>query len=138
MIPEAVSWIAPLLLIPGVGLLLVSSSARFEALHIEIHDLLHDSSLEAPACAGHVLGRARTLQFAMTTLYIAVMLLSSAGLLGALANWGYEIFYGFAWLCTTLAVFSIFLASILLIRDSVTSFRIINEHALAVSLRKIS
>ena len=30
---EAVSWASPLLLIPGVGLLLVSTSARFESVH---------------------------------------------------------------------------------------------------------
>lgn len=135
MIPEAISWITPLLLIPGVGLLLVSTSARFEALHTEIHQLLHDDSEAAPACAEHVVVRARILQIAMSALYIATMLLSGAGLLGALANWRFEFFLHFAWLLTALAVFSVFLASLVLIRESITSFRIINNHANTVNNR---
>ena len=68
---EAASWVSPLLLLPGVGLLLVSTSARFEAVHENIHQLLHDESTAAGECAAHAVRRARLLSIAMSSLYFA-------------------------------------------------------------------
>ena len=115
---------------------LVSTSARFETLHTEIHQLLHDTSEAAQACADHVVVRAKILQTAMICFYVATMLLSGAGILGALADWRFQFLGQFAWLLTALAVCFIFLASIALIRESITSFRIISKHADEVSTRR--
>ena len=136
MMLEAASWIAPLLLIPGVGLLLVSTSARYDALHTEIHQLLHDTSKAAQGCAEHVVTRAKILQTAMFCLYITIMLLSGAGLLGALADWRYGSLGQLAWLLMASAVFFVFLASLALIRESIISLRIISGHAKEVKTRE--
>ena len=135
MMLEAASWIAPLLLIPGVGLLLASTSARFEAVHAEIHQLLHDTSDAATGCAEHALVRAKILQIAMTSLYGATMLLSGAGLIGALADWRFEWMGKYAWLLTAIAVLFVFVASLALIRESIICLRIISDHAKEVKTR---
>jgi pyruvate/2-oxoglutarate dehydrogenase complex dihydrolipoamide dehydrogenase (E3) component len=97
--------------------------------HAEIHQLLHDTSEAAPACAEHVASRTKILQIAMASLYTATMLLSGAGLLGALADWRFAFIGKFAWLFTALAVLFVFLASVALIRESFISLRVISEHA---------
>ena len=81
---DAVSWVTPLLLLPGIGLLLVSTSTRYEAVHQEIHTLLKHASDDHSDCASHVVRRARLLQITMLALYSAVALLSTSGLIAAL------------------------------------------------------
>ena len=85
---DTVSWVTPLLLLPGVALLLVSTSARYEAVHQEIHTLLGEVSSDASHCAQHVVRRARLLQSAMLALYGAVALLSTSGLVASITLWG--------------------------------------------------
>ena len=82
--PDAVSWATPLLVLPGVGLLLVSTSARYEAIHAEIHQLLDDPSEQAIGCTLHVVHRARILRLAMLSLYVSASLLAASGLIAAL------------------------------------------------------
>jgi hypothetical protein len=76
-------WAAPLLLIPGVGLLILSTSARFGQLHQELHrqrDEGHSHAVE------HLCRRARLLHSALVSLYVSVAVLAFSSLLGTLAN----------------------------------------------------
>ena len=84
---ETASWVSPLLLLPGVGLLLVSTSARFEAIHENIHQLLDEQTAEAKQCAAHAVRRARLLSIAMCSLYFAAAALAASGLCGTIAVW---------------------------------------------------
>ena len=40
MLADAASWATPLLLLPGVALLITSTSVRFDLVHTEIHHML--------------------------------------------------------------------------------------------------
>lgn len=53
------SWLTPLLLIPGIAILIASTATRYSEVHAEIHRLLHEHSAEAKACAQHELKRSR-------------------------------------------------------------------------------
>ena len=133
---ETLSWVTPLLLLPGVGLLLISTSARYQAIHEEIHKLLQERSPEARPCARHVLHRARILWIAMLSLYAASSLLATGGLVGALTLWWTNSVHWFSWLLTVTGVFCIALASVALIRESSISFAIIETHAREVESSK--
>jgi len=54
---ENTLWLTPFILLPAVGMLIVSTSSRLNELHQEIHQLLHDESRGAGACAAHVVDR---------------------------------------------------------------------------------
>lgn len=132
---EAVSWVTPLLILSGVGLLIMSTSARYEALHTEIHALLHDESLEAAACAGHTLSRARFLRTALVSLYAAASLLSASGLVAALGVWRGAGVHWAVWALLVLGVACILIATLVLTRESALSLRIVETHAREIQSR---
>lgn len=76
-------WAAPLLLLPGVGLLILSTSIRFGKLHEELQLRRGQGQLTAVA---HLCRRARFFHIALVSLYISVALLALSSLLGSLAN----------------------------------------------------
>ncbi len=76
-------WAAPLLLIPGVGLLVLSTSARFGQLHQELHRQLSEGH---PGAVKHLCRRARLLHSALVSLYVSIAVLAISSLLGTLAN----------------------------------------------------
>ncbi len=76
-------WAAPLLLIPGVGLLLISTSSRFGQLHQELLRQVREQNSEA---VRHLCQRARLIHTAMVSLYVSIAVLSFSSLLGTLAN----------------------------------------------------
>lgn len=132
---EAVSWVTPLLILPGVGLLIMSTAARYEAIHAEIHELLHDTGQEAAQCAGHVLTRARLLRTALVALYAAASSIAASALVAALVIWrGGEAPWP-AWALLTLGVACVLVATATLTRESVASLRIMEDHAAEIARR---
>lgn len=78
------NWAAPLLVLPGVGLLIMSTSARYIRLHDELHDVAEHGEMMRSIV--FLLRRARLFRNALVTAYVSVMLLVSSGLvLGASA-----------------------------------------------------
>ena len=133
---EAVSWVTPLLILSGVGLLIMSTSARYEALHEEIHALLHDDSAAAGACAVHTLSRARILRNALVSLYAAASLLSASGLIAALEAWRVGSVPWIAWGLLVLGVGCILAATAVLTRESFVSLRIVKDHVREIESRE--
>ena len=78
------SWLTPLLLLPGVAILIASTATRASEVHAEIHRILHETSAAAKACAQHELQRARYFRNALCSLYVSVGLLTLASLVGGL------------------------------------------------------
>ncbi len=108
-------WAAPLLLIPGVGLLVLSTSARFGQLHQE---MLRQKSEGRSGAVTHLCRRARLLHSALVSFYLSIAVLASSSLLGTLAN---RWFKTLAWIpeaMTFLGVAVITFAAIQLIRES--------------------
>lgn len=133
---EAVSWVTPLLILSGVGLLIMSTSARYEALHAEVHALLHDASSAAGACAEHCLQRARILRTALVSLYASAALLSSSGLVAAIAVALESAVPWLAWTLLVLGVSAIVLAALVLTRESIVSLRIVEAHVEEIGSRR--
>ena len=132
---DAVSWVTPLLLLPGVGLLLISTSARYEGVHEEIHKLLDELSNEGSGCVAHVLCRARILRLAMVALYSAAALLAAGGLVGALSQWWFSAVHWFSWVLTVAAVASVVVSAVALVRESWVSLSVIESHAREIESR---
>ena len=108
-------WAAPLLLIPGVGLLVLSTSARFGQLHQELHrqrDKRHSHAVK------HLCRRARLLHSALVSFYVSIAVLAFSSLLGTLANRWFETLKWIPEAMTFLGVAVITFAAIQLIRES--------------------
>lgn len=80
---EMTSWATPLLLLPGVGLLVMSTSARYARLHDELHRHIHAKACTTPTMQ-RLLLRASLFRFALLALYGSCSLLALSGLSGAI------------------------------------------------------
>ena len=108
-------WAAPLLLIPAVGLLVLSTSARFGQLHEEF--LRHHG--EGPSHAvKHLCQRAHLIHIALVSFYVSVAVLALSSLLGTLAGRWFESMLWIPHAMTFLGVGMILFAAIQLIRES--------------------
>jgi hypothetical protein len=121
-------WLAPLLILPGIGLLIVSTSNRFSDLHEEIHNWLHDVHDRSVIEELHMVKRAGHFRNALVALYTAVFFFVVASLVGAVLD--------FMELTGDIAVFSIAFvgiiavgfASLELIRESMRALEVIQFH----------
>lgn len=80
------SWLTPLLLIPGIAILIASTATRYSEVHAEIHRLLHETSGAAKACAQHELKRSRCFRNALFCLYLSVGFFTLACLVGGILH----------------------------------------------------
>ncbi len=119
-------WAAPLLLIPGVGLLVLSTSARFGQLHQE---LLRQQSERRSRAVTHLRQRARLLHSALVSFYVSVAMLALSSLLGTLANRWFETLTWIPEAMTFLGVAVITFAAIQLIRESKLLITVILDDA---------
>ncbi len=133
--PDAVSWATPLLVLPGVGLLLVSTSARYEAIHAEIHQLLDDPSEQAIGCTLHVVHRARILRLAMLSLYVSASLLAASGLIAALTVGFLGAVHWASWVLLVAGVSCVLIAAVALTREAGISLSIVEAHASEIESR---
>jgi hypothetical protein len=133
--PDAVSWATPLLVLPGVGLLLVSTSARYEAIHAEIHQLLDDPSEQAIGCTLHVVHRARILRLAMLSLYVSASLLAASGLIAALTVGFLGAVHWASWVLLVAGVSCVLIAVVTLTREAGISLAIVEAHASEIESR---
>ena len=122
-------WLTPLILLPGVALLIMSTSMRFNRLHDEVHDLLDAHHEAHPTTKKNLLLRARLFRNALVSLYVCVGLFGVASLVGMLA----ALWYGetSAWVVlsiTALGVLCMTFAAVELIRESLLAAEIIEDH----------
>lgn len=117
-------WITPLALLPGVGLLILSTSARFGQLHSEIHHLQHENN----SIPGHLILRAKYFKNALSLLYISVTLFSLGALFGGLTELNADYFYWIVVALLCLGIIAIIVSSYYLFSESILSFKIIEEH----------
>ncbi len=79
-------WLTPLLLVPGVALLVMSTSSRFAHVHSEIHDLAnHKHEKDIEKLAENLNKRSVIFNNALISLYLSITFLALAGLIGGLA-----------------------------------------------------
>ncbi len=121
-------WLTPLVMLPGVALLVLSTSARYAQIHEEFHHLLTDDAARRRRTAVHLLARSVLFRNALTALYVSVGAFAVASLIGgvgSLFSLNVEIIVaGMAFLGVTTLVY----AAWELIRESAKSLEIIREH----------
>ncbi len=121
-------WATPLLLLPGVALLILSTSSRYTRLHDEVHELAHLERAIHDRIRNNLARRGRLYRDALVGLYSAVALLSLGSLAGAIgALSGPDT----TWIVVTLtgiSVSAILFSSWLLVIESGLSHEIIEDH----------
>ncbi len=129
-------WLTPLIFLPGVALLILSTSARYNRLHDEVHELLEHGH-EVPAGTIRLLmRRAHLFRNALVALYVCVGLFAVASLFGA-------VFIGWSdvsrWIVIGLLGIGISClsgAAAMLIRESILSLDIIRAHARGLTVEE--
>lgn len=125
--------VQPLLLLPGVSLLIGSTSQRFTTLHHEVH---HLEEHRLPGPLDMLLARARLFRWALFLLYGSVAALAFSGLLGALTVvWPDAVVPGLA--LTFIAIVAVLAAAALLVTESSQSLAIVEEEIEALRGRDI-
>ena len=76
-------WAAPLLLIPGLGLLVLSTAARFGQLHEELHRQQKERDSRA---IQYLSRRAHLLHSALVSFHVSIAVLAFSSLLGTRGN----------------------------------------------------
>jgi len=129
MMEGTVNWLMPLLLLPGVGLLLLSTSTRFGQLHAEVHQLFHEDGMDRAPIAKHLLQRARLFRNALTALYTSAALFAVGSIAGALMSLlGQAASDWLVFLFAALGAVFLVVATALLVRESTLSLVIIEAH----------
>ena len=123
MDPTVITWATPLLVLPGVGLLVMSTSARYARLHDELHHHIHQMQC-SPATLQRLLLRAELFRNALLSLYGACCLLALAGLAG-----GLELPLVVSSLLLGAGVLALVVGSLLLMRETTVSLDVIRAEA---------
>ncbi len=116
-------WATPLLVLPGVGLLVMSTSLRYARLHDELHHHLEMRHV-GTRTVERLLLRGVLFQYALLALYGACALLALSGLAGGLAAgpWVSGSLLG-------LGVSSLVVATGLLMRETTVSLDVIRAES---------
>ena len=126
MMTETGLWLTPLVLLPGVGLLLMSTAIRYGQVHEEFH---HYHGQPEISCIHHLLKRAKLFRNALIFLYVSAACLALASLSGGIFHLASKSPLWPVMLMTGVAVLVLLLAVIELIRESCLSLEIIEKHA---------
>ncbi|MCA9398603.1 MAG: DUF2721 domain-containing protein [Sinomicrobium sp.] len=122
-------WLTPILILPGVALLIISTANRFGEIQREFHHLLNHPEFHGEIIARFLVKRSRYYRDALVSLYLSVLLFSFASLLGGVINF---LFPKVLWLIGTLillGIFSLSFATIQLLRESRLSLTVIEDQA---------
>lgn len=122
-------WLSPLLLLPGAGLLIMSTSQRFNRVHDEVHHILEERKSNTNRIMTHLLQRAAYFRNALVILYLSVSIFAAAGLLGGITSGWDEVSAILTIGLTIIGILCITSASIILIVESRLSLKIVQMHA---------
>jgi hypothetical protein len=121
-------WLTPLILLPGVALLIGSTSARFGQLHTEFHRLIDHPDQRARLLGRHLLKRSAIFRNALVALYGSVSLFAIGSLLGGVVNlWQPESLWVVGGL-TIAGIGCIVYASIQLLWDALICLEALQEY----------
>jgi hypothetical protein len=128
-------WISPLLLLPGAGLLVMSTSQRFNRLHDEIHHLLETESEMHQDTYLHLLKRAFYFRNALVLLYVSISFFAFAGLVGGITSGITDFSFYLTVGLTIVGIFCLAAAALLLIKESTLSLEILKIHLKEIDIK---
>lgn len=118
-------WLTPLVLLPGVALLIVSTSARFGQIQTEIHRLLDRPDAHAKILARNLLNRSALFRDALIALYASVGLFAFGSLLGGVVNlWRPESLWVVGG-ATMIGIGCIVFAAVQLMREALSCLQVV-------------
>lgn len=127
---QATSWLAPLLLLPGVALLIVSTAARSGQVHDELHHWLmgeRGAKLSA-GVVDHMRQRARLFRTALICLYLTVCLLALGGMLGLVTGAAPDLSVALIAIFSGVGILTLIAAAVSLARETLLSLEVIEAH----------
>ena len=125
-------WLTPLILLPGVALLTVSTAHRLGQLQSDLHRLLDRPDSHAPAVARSLIHRAHLYRNSLASLYFAVVLFAVGSLLGGVVNlWRPESLWIVGGL-TIVGIAAIVYSALQLFRESLIALEVIEEQFAAL------
>lgn len=120
----------PLTYIPGVALLLVSTTQRYTAVNNIIHDFSDEECMIQTDRVRQELRRAHLFRNSLLALYLSVVFFSLGSLVAFLVNsWGYTTSTAVLEIGTILGVACIVIAVLKLAAESILTFDILKRHA---------
>jgi len=126
-VTESSLWISPLLILPGVALLILSTSIRFNRLHDEVEHVASADHANESLAEG-LLKRGRRFRNALISLYVAAALLAAAGLMGVVSVYSPSLVGWIPAGLTGVAVGVVVYGTTQLIHESRRSLDIIEAH----------
>ncbi len=131
-------WLTPLLFLPGVALLIISTSARYQRLHEELHHLFENAAEPDETLAREALRlnvRAGYFCSALVSLYVAAALLSLSALVGGLTRTWAGLSYWSVVVLFSGAIAMVLYALIQLVREARQSLAILQYHTDVIERR---
>ena len=120
-------WLTPLILLPGVALLIMSTSARYGQVHSDFRMLLEEPE-KAQMLARHLLlKRSMLFRNSLISLYVSIGVLACAGLLGGLVNLWIQDYVWIVMGLSCLGIATLVFAAAQLIRESFLSMELMKE-----------
>ncbi|MBF0290244.1 MAG: DUF2721 domain-containing protein [SAR324 cluster bacterium] len=126
--PTTELWLTPLILLPGVALLIMSTSARLHQINSEFHHLLDHPDDHAKIISLHLVQRSAFFRDALVCLYSSVCFFSFGSLIGGVFN---LLIPQLLWIVgglTILGIMTLVYASFQLVRESFLCTKIIKDH----------
>ena len=120
-------WLAPIIILPGVCLLLISTAARAGQLHNEFRQLTKEKNKPSALLVESLFTRAQRFRNALAGLYLSVALFSLASLLYALIKMVTMNGLLFVLLLSFLGLLSLIFAAFELFRESLISLDLVQE-----------
>jgi hypothetical protein len=126
-------WLTPLILLPGVALLIVSTSARFGQLHAEFHRIVEHPDAHAKILARNLVRRSELFRDSLASLYVSVGLFSLGSLVGGFVDFFWPTSVWFVGGFTIAGIGCVVFAAAQLFRESLICLEVIREHSEAVN-----
>jgi len=118
-------WLTPLILLPGVALLIVSTSARFGVMNSTFHRLLREPDGRQQIASRRLFARSEYYRDALVGLYASVALFAAGSLLGGVVNlWRPDSLWIVGGL-TIMGIVCIVWAAVQLLREALLSQRVL-------------
>ncbi len=131
-------WLTPLILLPGVAMLVLSTSVRYARIHDEFHAALHGDAPHESGVLDRLIHRATLFRNALVCLYGSVVLFTSASLAGALiALWAELPVQAVVLTLASIGILGVVAAAGLLVRESFESLEVIRDHAAEIVRQKL-
>ena len=122
------TWLTPLVLLPGVAMLVMSTSVRYGQIHQEFHHLVVEKASREDPHARSLMCRATLFRNALVGLYASITALALGSMLGGVAD---LLMAESVWLVqglTVLGVLALVYSAVQLVRESLLSLHVLRHH----------